>query len=299
MNAFTPDDYRRMDAYARGELPADERRAFEQALLTDDALAREYRWLRAAEADYARLRRQELFSEMHHELFGGTPAAETPVRPLWPRWARPLAAASVAGLLALGWWVLRDSRRAAPPVAVSSEKRRTPKPVLPNQTPAPATPDPQGSAATWQAHLRQPPKGLGASPAGLEAVARALSAGQARTALRRLDAAEAATAEPLLGSSRETTERKPTRSAAPDPRFRNLYRAVCYLQLNQPDKALASLNRVREPDLQPTADWYRALAHWQRGQRAEARQRLGRIARRPQHPYRREAEALLAQLPES
>ena len=288
-----------MDAYARGELTEGESQDFEQALLTDDALAREYRWFRAAEAGYTRLRRRELFAEIHREVTGldDSPAAETPVHPLWPRWARPLAAAaSVAGVLVLGWWVLRDSRP-TPPVAVSSKKTPDPKPVSPRPKPAPSLP--RSAPEAWQAYMRQTPKGIGDTPTGLEAVARALNAGQARAALRRLNAAEAAAPEPLLGSGRDTLGRQPARPvAAPDPSFRNLYRAVCYLQLNQPDKALAYLNQVHDPDIRPTAEWYGILARWQRGQRAEARQRLKRIARQPSHPYRREAETLLAQLPE-
>ncbi len=69
---------------------------------------------------------------------------------------------------------------------------------------------------------------------------------------------------------------------------------ICYLELNQPDKAIAEFKQVTA--YTELADWYIALAYLKKGDTEAGKQQLTQIISDPKHFYRAKAEELLEEL---
>lgn len=76
-----------------------------------------------------------------------------------------------------------------------------------------------------------------------------------------------------------------------------LYLGIAQLALNQPEKALPALKQVSEDSFDwESAQWYSALALLKLKRLDDAGQLLDRIARQTDHPYRQQADTIRKQL---
>jgi hypothetical protein len=300
MNNFSDADYEQMDRFLNNTLTEAEQQAFLKRLHVDADLAAEVEWLRSLYANYRFLHQKQQVQKLHNELAQeGLLATEptTVVLPLWQRpWVRPLlAAASVSIVLGAGvwFWQAGSGTPDTPPVAVESPPTTTTATTPPNELPD-ADPAENDPTALARAFAQDAPLDLNNVPPPLRDGVAAYENGNLDRAISQLNkpvrSAQKPTDEPTFGSGQGQVSK-------PEPanirQYRLLYLGLSYLKNNQPKRALAALQQVKQTDLQPTANWYEALCQIQLGQSNEAIRVLKAITDNPDHPYFTEARPLL------
>jgi tetratricopeptide (TPR) repeat protein len=265
----------RIERYLDGDLSAQERAAFEQALQADERLAAEVRLHQAVrlalKAESALERREHLRHRSLRLLRGrlwwwrildaweDTWAWRSAQAGMYLPWGRLVAVGATAVLLLLGvWWLLN---------------RTTPS------QPAPiAAVDPE---VLYQTYFKRVEIHYTLGAAAQEDYTRAqqlYAQGQCAEATALL---ERLLAEPTFEG----------RSSA------LLLKGTCLLEMGHPAEAINILQQVPAVARLPyqRAEWYIALAHLKAGERSAAVAQLRRIAGQPRHLYLKEAKALLGQ----
>lgn len=290
MKEFTEQDYEQMDKYIKQQLSEVDRKAFEQRIKIDPALADELAWVRKMEANYRYIKLKDHVTALHQQLNEeGVLDTGTVVKSFWQNWRRILSiAATVVLLVGAGWFVWLNNQE--------SVKQPTLVQALPSERLIePSTPPPvMDGSDLAEGYARQLPKDEIVIPLELtEAVNyyRNDRPDAAIAALRALPSPATPPSEDRFGS---TKGEKGTTAPLPavdtkNQQYRYLYLGLSYLKKGEAQKAVRQLKKVHTASLRPTAEWYEALGLVLLHQEDAARLLLNKIRNNPDHLYQLEA----------
>lgn len=300
MEKYTEHEYEQMEKYINRTLTEAELILVEQRMLNDQAYAEEIKQMRILLANFRHMHYRELVQSIHNKLEkeGQLVHYETAAVPLWKRFGKQLSlAASIILFLGAGFLIWKStSHQKIPEVAQTPTDEKfssdPPKVSPPSPTPTPSRVSPLQLAQNFAS---QSPANIGNIPDELSAAVTAYQNDRTDEAIAALrskpDSEIPAEDKPLFGSGQKGDAPNKTGTSTSDD-YRNFYLGLSYLKNGEAQSGLTTLQKITEPKLRRTANWYQALALIQLNRTKDARVIIDKIRADGNHPYQIEAQQL-------